>query len=124
MSSSLFGLAVEKKRRRGPGIEGEMEGEEGRVRRRGGRGANTSEPKSVLGRLEAMLREAGEFPVVIEEAKLLQQEVVARRWSVKARKVLAGKPRVDQLEVRPAALVCYLSYPAVIHELHISNWSS
>ena len=44
------------------------------------------------------MKEAGDFPVIMEEVKLLQQEVVARRWVSKARRVVESKPRVDSLE--------------------------
>lgn len=80
----------DKKRKRG-------EGDDNAKRLKRGRGA-VDNKQSVLSKLESMLREAGELPVVVEEAKLLQQEVVARRWVLKAKRSLDGRPRVDTME--------------------------
>ena len=82
----------DKRRRRG-------EGEEGPRRGRRGKGGDGDTKRSVLSRLEALLKEAGDFPVQVEEAKLLTQEVVARRWMARARRVLGAKPRMDTMEV-------------------------
>ncbi len=51
-----------------------------------------------------------QLPVVVEEAKMLHQEVVARRWAMKARKLMATAPRLDSVEVCVTFNICFVSF--------------
>jgi hypothetical protein len=68
--------------------------------------ASGDDTAALLAQMDAILREANDIPVVMKEEMLLSQEFACRNWALRARRVLASKPRLETLEVSVVAALC------------------
>ena len=63
------------------------------------RDAAVLDKSAALARINDLLRDAEDIPVVMMEEVKLRQETVPRNWAVKAHRIMATKPKLETLEV-------------------------
>ena len=63
------------------------------------RDAAVLDKSTALARINDLLRDAEDIPVVMMEEVKLRQETVPRNWAVKAHRIMATKPKLETLEV-------------------------